>query len=390
MGANEFTVRMAESFEKAARAERADKAKAAELWTKAGDGFLEANMPARACECFGRGGVLNVRATTMATSGRVEDSLPLLEGQQLMSSAALARLHLMSAGRQAAGYSAGMACLIAAEDESEAGVRVGLVTGAMLAAAWTDDMGALAMAADAALLRSAEWTTPLVAKIVATGDFELLGELETRMSARKSVRIGPGHLRLMAPTHAWRGIALAPLIDALEAFPATRRIAQEYRALVAGLESGDPDAALTTFINGIKLHTVSIQEGPPIRSWDDVRTRFEACFVAQPEAITAAILWDQVWAARAGVREVAELLTDAHRDSRTAQWTLVFDKVEALLGNRVFSYLAQARQIEVYRLGCLGAIGAENWDRYDTWALILEGRYGIKGVLRNVLSAIET
>lgn len=395
MNANEYTIRMAESYEKAAiqAQERGDQHKALECWAKAGDGFVESEKLARAIECFKKAGILEDRAIQLVTSTASESVLAVLEAHQLTVPAALARLYLLSTDCPVHGRPAHTACLEAAVTAQDHILQRHLLTGAMLSAAWSDDMAALAVAADAiARVDSTALETATLAKIAATLDFDLVIHLEETLSGRKRSRASaytPDELRLLAPIHAWRGIRLTPVIDAMSAFPATRQVSQEYRQLIAGLEGGDPDDAVTRFVNGLKGRASWPDPAHPIRGWHDVSRALSSCFHLQPEAITVAILSDQLWALRAGVREAQELTVAASRAAEQGQWSMVFERLDALRSNRVVSYLPAEKQVEILRLGCCAAYSAEQWDRYDAWATVLEDRFDVKDVLRDLLNRME-
>ena len=71
------------------------------------------------------------------------------------------------------------------------------------------------------------------------------------------------------------------------------------------------------------------------------------------------------------------------------QWTEAIGLFDKAVTDSLFHHLPKELQAEVYRLGCISAFQAEQWDRVDQWAAILEEKYGLKEVIKALAAAGE-
>ena len=284
-----------------------------------------------------------------------------------------------------------------------------LLKGAMLAASWLEDGAALHQAVDLAFsndlgafsLRDenkqeqaivpSDSALLLLIKINTSGEFRLINELSnfTIPSNIDPIRYSPFQLRLLAPIYLYRGIKLDTLLDAMDAIPTLARCVKSYRSLFSGIEAGQPDKALYNFVSTLideaKISDARIQ----LKTWADVERRFQGIVCAQPEYLSAAILWEQIATTRAGVQELYAWIAQAHRDYLSKSWAEVKTLFEQITGYSLLIHLQKPIQAKVYQLGCTAAFKAEDWDQYDLWAMTLEEQYSAEEVLREVVVSIS-
>lgn len=159
-----------------------------------------------------------------------------------------------------------------------------------------------------------------------------------------------------------------------------------YDALFGGIDAGKADEALERFMAALAERCDRPSAHAPITHWDDVESRFPNILYAQPECLAATILWDQVWAARAGVGEVRSWIAGARDIGRAQQWPELKEVTARIIGHSLFVYLPRVVQAEIFQLGCKAAFLAEDWDQYALWASTLEDEYQTKEVLHSVVT----
>jgi hypothetical protein len=267
----------------------------------------------------------------------------------------------------------------------------------MLAASWAGDEDKLNKAvelvpgSDAGSKGQEDRIQLLIVKIAVTGNFQLMPELSKLAFPVESARTlhTPFQIRLLAPIYLYRGIKLTALLDTMRSNRALLRYAKLYDALFAGIDAGKADKAVEDFLSAIEEQSDHPDPASPVTTWEDVDRRFRNIFYAQPECLAATILWDQIWATRAGVEELRKTIAQGRKHIESEQWTEAIGLFEKAVTDSLFHHLPKELQAEVYRLGCISAFQAEEWDRVDQWANILEEKYGLKEVVKAVAAAGE-
>lgn len=408
---NPFVLRAAENYEKAAKQnlEKGDKAKATQMWERAADFYIQAQVFDKAIACLESSGLFEDRAIELLAVFEPKKVLGVLAQRGLQAMLALAHLHVQNREQATEHTSVFRQCWLAAEIPGIAKNRaLQLLKGAILTTSWAQDEARVLQAVELALgeMESVSQRAKgsrdapvgllddralfLLIKIAVSGDLGLIAELGKMAvpSATDRTSLSPFQLRLLAPVYLYRGILLDTLLDSMQAMPALVRYAERYRTLFAEIKVGRPDDALENFVSVLMAEADRPNPKTPLNTWEDVERRFPHILYAQPEYLAAAVLWDQVWATRAGVQEFREWIAEARTNPEAQQWTEAQALFERITGHALFRHLAEALQAEVYQLGCTTAFQAEMWEQYDQWAAILEEKYGRKDVLHQIITAL--
>ena len=398
---NLFNLKAAEAYEKAANdsVEKGDKAKAVEHWEAAANRYIDERMFDKAIACLDYAGRLKEYVIALLQSFDPEKVLAVFQKKRFEEELALAFLHLLSRGEETMQVGAFESCYALAQKAMKRSVEQALpyLKGAMLAASWAGDEDKLNKAAELAPINGAgskrqeDRIRLFTLKIAVTGDFQLMRELGKLASPVESARTlhTPFQIRLLAPIYLYRGIKLTALLDTMRSNRALLRYAKLYDALFAGIDAGKADKAVEDFLSAIEEQSDHPDPASPVTTWEDVERRFSHIFYAQPECLAATVLWDQIWATRAGVEELRKTVAQGRNHVENKQWTEAIGLFEKAVTDSLFHHLPKELQAQVYRLGCISAFQAEQWDRVDQWAAILEEKYGLKEVIKAVAAAGE-